>query len=229
MEIIPELKRVPKTYRQLCSITELRAHYGKDLLACLARLSEKQIIKRGFHLPCPNCGTPTWYPLAIVEETVVCPGCSWRFPLPVESPLGSEIQWEYTLNTLVNRAMDQDALVSAIVLRHLSKKRQASCLVPGLEILQSNQVKAEMDFVFVSEQEVFAGECKAGDSLGDKDINTARLAADLGMKASSSARSRCSMKVAKGLFSLAGRTGGKEGRVVGGSTGGTRSAGEAIA
>ena len=77
--------------------------------------------------------------------------------------------------------MDQDALVSTIALRHLSKKRQASCLVPGLEILQANQVKAEMDFVFVSEQAVFAGECKAGDSLGDKDINTARFAADLGM------------------------------------------------
>jgi hypothetical protein len=181
VEIVPELKRIPKTYRQLCDIAELLP-YRKDLLAHLARLSERQIIKRGFHLQCPNCGTPAWYPLAIIEETVVCPGCSHRFPLPVEQPATNEIQWEYTLNTLVNRAMDQDALVSVFALRHLTKDRQASCLVPGLELLQSGKVKAELDFVFVSEQDVFAGECKAGDTLGDKDIATARFAANLGIK-----------------------------------------------
>lgn len=181
MEIIPELKRIPRTYRQLRSIAELQP-YRQDLLSLLARLSEDQVIKRGFYLPCPNCGTPSWHPLAVVDETIICPGCSWRFPLPVEYPVRSEIQWEYTLNTLVNRAMDQDALVSTIALRHLTKTRRVSCLVPGLELLQSDQVKAELDFVFVSEQEIFAGECKAGDTLGDKDIDTARLAADLGMK-----------------------------------------------
>jgi hypothetical protein len=181
LEIIPELKRVPKSYQQLCNLAEFQI-YRKDLLACLARLSEKQIIKRGFHLPCPTCGTPSWYPLATIEENVVCPGCSWRFPLPVEHPTGSEVQWEHTLNSLVNRAMDQDALVSAIVLRHLTKERQASCLIPGVELLQLDQIKAELDFAFVSDQEVFAGECKVGDTLSIKDINTARLATELGVK-----------------------------------------------
>jgi hypothetical protein len=54
-------------------------------------------------------------------------------------------------------------------------------VVPGLELLQEGQIKAEFDYVFVSGQEVFAGECKAGDSLGDKDEKTARLAAALGI------------------------------------------------
>jgi hypothetical protein len=180
IEIVPELKRVPKTLRQLTG--GVMKPYQKELLNLLSRLSEKQIIKRGFHLPCPNCGTPSWYPLQTIQETVTCPGCSSEFPLPVEQPRGNEIQWEYTLNTLVNRVMDQDALPAVLALRHLTKNKQACCLIPGLELVQSGSVKAEFDFLFISNQQIIAGECKAGVEIGDKDIETARLAARLGVR-----------------------------------------------
>jgi hypothetical protein len=179
MEIVPELKRIPKTYHQL--VNGPLQTYRKTLLGLLTQLSEHQVIRRGFYLTCPNCGTPSWYPLQNIQESVTCSGCSYKFPLPVEYPEGSggEIQWEYTLNTLVNRAMDQDVLPAVLALHHLTKDKQSCCIVPGLELLRSGDVKGEFDFIFVSDQQVFAGECKAGREIGDKDLKTARLAANL--------------------------------------------------
>jgi hypothetical protein len=185
MEIVPELKRIPKTYRQLCSGPLHR--YRAGLLELLGHLSNHQVVKRGFYLICAHCGTPSWHPLQTMDETVVCLGCSSQFPLPVEYPAGSgnEIQWEYTLNTLVNRVMDQDALPAILAVHHLAKNvakgKQVCCIVPGLELLQSETVKGELDFIFVSNQELFAGECKAGTEIASKDVDTARLAADLGI------------------------------------------------
>jgi hypothetical protein len=157
--------------------------YRKDLLGLLGQLSGRQIVKRGFYLVCRNCGTSSWYPLQTVQEAVICPGCSYEFPLPVEYPegSGSEIQWEYTLNTLVNRAMDQDVLPTVLALHYLTRDKQVCCIVPGLEFLQSGESKAELDLIFISHHEVFAGECKASSEIDDRDLERARLVAGLGI------------------------------------------------
>ncbi|MFH1918704.1 MAG: hypothetical protein ABIP48_02280, partial [Planctomycetota bacterium] len=157
---------------------------GKSLLHVLTKLAEAQIVKRGFQTPCPHCSTPSWYPLEELREQLTCPGCSNSFVLPVEYPPGSgtEISWEYTLNTLFNRVMDQDVLPVVLALHHLTAETPAFSIVPGMEIWPSGQSSAEgeFDFVFVREQCLFGGECKAGTELGEKDIRTALLAARLG-------------------------------------------------
>lgn len=180
VETVPELKRIPKTYKQLFNMEGFQP-YRDQLLELLDQLSKRQIIHRGFHLKCPNCGTPTWYPLRSLHENLVCTGCSVEFPLPVEHPHGSEITWEYTLNSLVNRVMDQDSLPPALVLYYLVRDKQVYSVVPGLELLRNDSVLAELDFLFLSKSELHAGECKAGRLLADKDFNTARLAAELGV------------------------------------------------
>jgi hypothetical protein len=180
VEVVPELKRVPKTHRQLAG--GAMRPFRKELLGLLSRLSERQILKRGFHLPCPHCDTPSWYPLLSIQERLQCPGCSEEFPLPVEHPPGGEIQWEYTLNSLINRAVDQDALPPILALNHLTKGQQACCLIPGLELLQGNNTLAEFDFIFLSGQQLYVGECKAGRMLAEKDFETARRAANVGIR-----------------------------------------------
>jgi hypothetical protein len=184
LEIVPELKRIPKTYSQLCDDARLRP-YKKELLALLSRLSERQVVTRGFYLTCTNCETQAWYPLRVIHERVLCLGCFAEFTLPVEKPKAKEIEWEYTLNTLVNRIMDQDALVAVLAISHLAKGRGICCVVPGLELRRADDPKGQavtdFDFIFVSQQQIFAGECKAGTELGDKDLRTARLAAELGV------------------------------------------------
>lgn len=77
--------------------------------------------------------------------------------------------------------MDQDALPAVLALYHLTRDKDASCVTPGLVLLRSNKEEAELDFIFVSSNQLHAGECKAGVEIGDKDLKTARLAAELGI------------------------------------------------
>ena len=83
VDVVPELKRIPKTYSQLKDGS--LQPYKEGLLRLLTQLSEKQIIKRGFYLTCENCGTPSWHPLQTIKETVSCPGSCLR---PVSTTRG---------------------------------------------------------------------------------------------------------------------------------------------
>ncbi len=179
VEVISELKGVTKTYRQLSQRQELQPYKGK-LLGLMDELTRASVLVRGFYLHCPRCGAPDWHPLEAVKERVQCTGCGHESPLPVEQPKGSEIQWEYRLNTLVNRAMDQDVLPNLLALHHLTKGRKCSCLTTGLSLTKEAKEK-ELDFLFCFEQQLYAGECKAGTGLEEKDMVTARLAAELGI------------------------------------------------
>jgi hypothetical protein len=183
LDLNPELRRVTKTYAELTGGLKKPDH--APLLALIEQLSSNGVIKRGFTLKCPNCGTPSWYPLEIIKEEVTCLGCSHVYPLPVRRAEGHEIQWEYTLNTLVNRMMDQDALVHILALHHLAKGKEISCAVPGLLLNEADSTErhvTDFDFIFISNHEFFAGECKAGTELGDKDFETARLASEIGIQ-----------------------------------------------
>ncbi|WP_420628204.1 hypothetical protein [Candidatus Leptofilum sp.] len=181
LEVPPELKKIPRTFGELRDDQrlDLRSH---ALLKLLDELVTAQVLKRGFNISCPNCGVPNWYPLETISEYLTCPGCSHRFILPVREPDKSniEMQWRYRLNTLVNRAVDQDVLVGLLALHHLSEKKTTSCQVFGLELRQDDKPITDFDFLFVSDQKLYAGECKAGSQLAPKDFETAKLAAKLG-------------------------------------------------
>jgi hypothetical protein len=79
--------------------------------------------------------------------------------------------------------MDQDALPAVLALYFLQNEKPLFAAVPGLELRKekSADVVAEFDFVFVRDSKLFAGECKAGTELGEKDFKTARLAAETGI------------------------------------------------
>ncbi len=179
-EIVPELKRIPKTVCQLQdgALVSVKA----EVIPTLDSLTKKGLVNRGLYLECPKCGTRAWHTLRQLSETAECQGCFATFPVPVEKPKGQEIQWEYMLNALVNRVMDQDALPALLALDHLTRDIDVSCQVLGLEILKNSRVHREFDFLFVSDQKLYAGECKSGSSLGDKDFETARAACECGIR-----------------------------------------------
>lgn len=183
LDISPELRRVTKTFVEMSG--GLKKQDREPLLTLIEQLSSKGVIKRGFTLKCPNCGTPSWYPLETIKEEVTCLGCSYTYSMPVKRVGDQEIQWEYTLNTLVNRAMDQDALIHVLALHHLTKDKEVACAVPGLLLQEAakntGRHVTDFDLIFISGQEFFAGECKAGTELGEKDFETARLASQLGI------------------------------------------------
>jgi len=95
--------------------------------------------------------------------------------------MGSEIRWQYRLNTLINRAVDQDVLVPLLAVNHLTQGRDATCRVIGLELEKDGQALGELDYLYVSEQKLYAGECKAGTELEMKDVDRALIALELGV------------------------------------------------
>ena len=181
LEVPPELKNAPRTFGELRDDQRIGLK-PPLLLNLLDELVIAQVLKRGFYISCPNCGIPEWYPLESISEHLTCPGCSYRFILPVREPdkPNIEMQWRYKLNTLVNRAVDQDVLVGILALHHLSKKKATSCHVFGLELWKDDKPITDFDFLFVLEQKLYAGECKAGSQLAPKDFRTAQLAVELG-------------------------------------------------
>jgi hypothetical protein len=183
IEAIPELRGIPKTFDQISAALRHQSVGKHAIIQVLDRLTAAQVVRRGFYLWCPDCGAPDWHALAEVAERVNCAGCGASFTLPVESPRGSEIHWQYRLNSLVNRAVDQDTIPSLLALRHLTADRHASCIVSGLELVRDQRPVQEFDFLFVADQRIYAGECKAGRSdieLKPEDFKRAEMAATLG-------------------------------------------------
>lgn len=179
---------VPLAIQRRCTTVEaLRREpalrqFWRDIVLILDQLVRRSVVFRGFNVKCDNCGTPTWYPFNTVQETVQCPGCFTTFPLSVMVDGGAERPLEYTLNTVVNRAMDQDVLGPVILLAKLAKeKRPIYGQTIGLEIGNRSKPNAgEFDVVFVKDQCVYAGECKMGAELKEKDIRLAELAYEIG-------------------------------------------------
>jgi hypothetical protein len=158
----------------------------KELIEHLQALAERNVLRRGFWIQCGSCSLNSWYPIDGIGPTLTCPGCTTSFTFPVEYPPGSatEIRWTYTLNTLVDTVMDQDGLPAALALYALTRQNAAACLCAGLEMIPNGdaQPKAEFDIVLVVDQDVWAGECKAGSSLAAKDIDRARFASSVGIE-----------------------------------------------
>ena len=180
IETLPELKGIPRTYEQLYNDARL-TKYRQQLLGLMSNLSQHQVLKRGLYLYCPNCGAPDWYPLDNLSEEVRCSGCGQQFIVPIEQPAGSEIRWQYRLNTLINRAVDQDVLVPMLAVSFLTHDKEATCRVVGLELRKVDEVLGDLDYVYVLDQKLYAGECKAGSELAKKDLETALLALKLGI------------------------------------------------
>jgi hypothetical protein len=211
VEVVPELKRVPK------SLSQLKAAFPASkpsILNLLDDLSALQVVKRGIHIPCPHCDTPTWHALQNLDEWLTCPGCSEDFRLPIQYPnkSGREIEWEYTLNSLVNRVMDQDVLPHILALHFLTKDADTQAAHTGIELFpaDSKDAAVEFDFVFVSESVIRGGECKTGSEIGDKDIATAELAQKLGFGEFTFCTTSCfSPESAERISSLAARLAGR--------------------
>ena len=177
----------PRSFEQIISNDEIRANKTKgELLQTIDQLCSIGILQRGYYLDCPLCGQASWYSLQDVGEQVFCPGCRYKYQLPVCEPHNPDqsLQWRYRLNPLVDRVLDQDALVGLLASHALAKmdSNQHFGHLFGLQVFKGNSDDpvTDLDFVFVSQQEIVIGECKAGARLVEKDYENARLAASLG-------------------------------------------------
>jgi hypothetical protein len=77
--------------------------------------------------------------------------------------------------------MDQDGLPALLAIYRLSKDKEIVSVSPGLELLRGENPVAEFDFVFISDQLVYAGETKAGTAVVERDLERAEFAESLGI------------------------------------------------
>lgn len=179
LEIGPELKGVPRSLAQLSADVSLGPK--AELPRAVSELLRLGALVRGLFIACRNCGNSEWYPLQILDERFTCAGCGNSQPLDLLDSAGNELQWQFRLNSLFNRVVDQDTLPNILTLYRLRSRRGGTCCAVGLELLSSDGAPAfELDAVYVSRGEVIGAECKRGRELGVKDVATARAAAECG-------------------------------------------------
>ncbi len=183
---LPRFQRNPQTLNDIKS--RLETHQKKECVACLTELVKIKAVQRGLTITCPHCGTAIWYGLGELDEQVKCLGCLERFDVPLrETPQSSaDRSLQYALNPLADRAMDQDVLPVIIALLTLRTQHQAMAhIVPGMAFkkVETTHIEGDFDFVYVYRHHLYGGECKAGSMLQAKDVQTARLARQLGFRA----------------------------------------------
>lgn len=192
LDILPQNRRVPKTFKDIYSNIrdriELTQVEKKASLQILTKLVGIKMVQRGMYIKCSHCGTKMWYGIHILDEQIQCSGCLEMFDLPLTENVNDEVEraFQYSLNPLANQAMDQDVLPVIAALLTLKTSHQVMHhIVMGMNFQQVGRTNREgdFDFVYVYKQELYGGECKTGGNFTDKDINTARLAQSLGFRA----------------------------------------------
>jgi hypothetical protein len=183
--ILPPFKRNPHTLKSIKSMLE--SDEKEQCLDTLSKLVNIQTVQRGLDIKCPHCQTTIWYGIGDLDERIKCRGCLEIFGLPLtENAQDSEDRpFQYSLNPLANRAIDQDILpVITALLALKTVHTQMYHIVPGMNFKQvgSTSNAGDFDFVYVYKHEIYGGECKAGERLTQKDINTARVARLLGFR-----------------------------------------------
>ncbi len=184
--VIPQFKRNPRTF------TKIKEALDRDerpqCLKVLSELVRIKAVQRGLDVKCPYCQTTIWYGISDLDERMKCLGCLETFDLPLTENALDPIDrsFQYSLNPLANRAMDQDVLpVITALLTLKTVHAPLYHMVPGMNFkpVGSTHNTGDFDFVYIYKHELYGGECKTGEMLSQKDIDTARVAHQLGFRA----------------------------------------------
>lgn len=184
--VIPQFKRNPRTFGKIKEA--LDQDERPQCLKVLSELVRIKAVQRGLDVKCPHCRTTIWYGISDLDERMKCLGCLETFDLPLtENDLDPiDRSFQYSLNPLANRAMDQDVLPVITALLTLKTVHAPMYhMVPGMNFKKvgASDYAGDFDFVYIHKHELYGGECKAGEILTPNNINTTRVAHQLGFRA----------------------------------------------
>lgn len=137
------------------------------VLSLLAELTSHELVRRGFRFDCPVCGLRTVLVLAEVEDLVSCPGCGQR--TAVLGPREEEPLMVYSLNSLLDRAVDQDCVGHLIAMDSVMRTNEGAWMVPGAD-LRSASGQREVDLLGVSAADLIVGEVKPAQAFTNRTI-----------------------------------------------------------
>jgi hypothetical protein len=178
--IVPSL--VPRwlTSNELSSIlaTGAPGTTRQAVVDVLARLLDDGLVRRAFRFRCSNCGLMTHILLDSAQDHVRCEGCTARAPL--SGPSG-EPELTYGLNSLLDRASDQDCHGHLLVQAWMHDRLKVLWSVPGADLATTTGPGREIDVLGISRDEIVVSEVKnSSRSFTDAVvIDTAKLSRDL--------------------------------------------------
>jgi hypothetical protein len=150
--------------------SQLRSRKG-PVLADLGELVRCGLVRRGLQFSCAICGMPNVFPLGQEGDMVECPGCGTIAPLI--GPSAAEPTFLYALNSLLDRAMDQDVIPHLLALEYLTTHNEAIWGYPGADITGPNEEGRELDILAISRTGLVVGELKPADRFTHQVIDDA--------------------------------------------------------
>jgi hypothetical protein len=135
------------------------------LLEALAIMLDDGLVTRAFRFRCGHCGLATQVSLRLADDRVVCDGCTRVSTL--NGPEG-EPALVYGLNSLVDRAADQDCIGHLPVQQWITGHMDAVWSIPGADLSHASGATREIDILALSRQSLIVAEVKARHSAFDE-------------------------------------------------------------
>jgi hypothetical protein len=130
----------------------------KDLLSVASGLLEAGLVVRAFRMTCRACGLPWHVRLVGADDVVRCPGCSRAQVL--SGPGQEEPEFSYALNSLFDRALDQDCVSHLLADLVLRRDQGVTWSIPGANLVGPDGHQREVDLLGISHEKLFIAELK---------------------------------------------------------------------
>ncbi|MCX3063725.1 hypothetical protein [Streptomyces beihaiensis] len=129
------------------------------------------VLRRGLILGCGHCPILEFYPLSEISQSYRCRRCGGENQLTKERwrPAAHEPRWFYDLHPAVLELVMNDGDVPLLATQYLRSQywaRQA-LVCEEFELIKDGNRFVEMDFALATTEELWVGEAKSNDSLGD--------------------------------------------------------------
>jgi len=134
------------------------------------------LLRIGAVTKCENCHNKQWMYVDQLKDRVQCNACFSELQLPLKD--FHHLEWNYLLNLLLGRSIDQGFLATLLTLHFLIHENafqrsheNMTYFFPGIDVHKDNNHVCELDLFVVSEGEKIVGECKIGRDVTQLEIN----------------------------------------------------------
>ncbi|MFJ3644473.1 hypothetical protein [Streptomyces murinus] len=129
------------------------------------------VLRRGLILGCAHCPILEFYPLAEINQSYRCRRCGGDNQLTKSrwKPDATEPRWFYDLHPAVLELVMNNGDVPLLATQHLRQQHWArqALVCEEFELLRDGKRLVEMDFALATTEELWLGEAKSNDSLGN--------------------------------------------------------------
>lgn len=129
----------------------------REVVLALNRLLDGHLVVRSYRFRCANCGLISHVPLDQATDFIRCDGCAADAAL---KGADGEPELEYGLNSLLDRASDQDCHIHLLVQDWIKRNLSGVWSVPGANLISRDASIREVDVLALSHSQLILAEVK---------------------------------------------------------------------